>query len=110
MDLAEAVKKVKADKIKDNFMVLEFSYDNKLILPHKDGISILSALANAERLQDPYGGPKRITEVERDLVTTKLMSNFEYERYKIAALLQITPDEVKEMMEAANKPTPSVTP
>jgi hypothetical protein len=33
MDLAEAVKKVKAEKIKDNFMILEFSYDNKLILP-----------------------------------------------------------------------------
>jgi hypothetical protein len=78
--------------------------------PHKDGIAIIAALANAERLSDSYSNPKRITEVERDLVTTKLMSNSEYERYKIAGLLQISPDEVKEMMEAANKPTPPVTP
>ena len=104
MDIAEAVKKVRAEKMKDNLMILEFGYDHKIILPHKDGSTILTALLNAERLKESYGTPTRITEIERDRIKVQTMSYSEYERIKIAALLHLSPDEVKEMMEADNKP------
>lgn len=110
MELAEAIKKVKAEKLQENYMVLEFSYNNKYLLPHKDGVAILAALANAEKLSDSYGDPKRITEIERESVTTRFMSHAEYTRFKLAGLLHIQPDEVKEMMEAANNPTPKTAP
>ena len=110
MELAEAIKKVKAEKPQENFMVLEFSYNNKFLVPHKDGVAIMAALANAEKLIESYGDPKRIVEIDREHITTRFMAHTEYQRFKLAALLNITPTEVKEMMEAANKPTPPSTP
>lgn len=104
MEYAEAAKKVKAEKPRDNYMILEFGYDHKIVLPHKDGVQIISALLNAERLRESYGDPKRITEIERDAIKTQTMSYAEYERFKIATLLGITPEEVKEFADKANQP------
>lgn len=110
MEITEAIKKVRTEKPKENFMIFEFSYNNSFVIPHKDGVALLAALATAEKLVDGYGEKKRITELERGQYTSRLMPYQEYERYKIAALLNITPDEVKEAMEALNNPTPSPTP
>lgn len=110
MEITEAIKKVRTEKPRENYMVFELSYDNKFLLPHKDGVALLSALATAEKLHDRYGDPKRIVELDRDQIVIKAMSYQEYERYKIAALLNITPEEVKEAMEALNKPAPSPAP
>lgn len=98
MDYAEAKKKVLAEKPKDNYMVFKFDieYSKRLLLPHKDGAALIALLANAEMLDEGYSKPKRITEIERDMVNTWVMSHQEYQRYKIAALLNITLEEVKE--------------
>ena len=109
MDYADAVKKVRAEKPKENFMTLEFNYDHKFVLPHKDGVALLAAFANAERLVDRYNEKPRIEGVDRDSVIARQFSASEYELYKVAALLNLSPSEVKEMMEAANKPTPVTT-
>ena len=110
MEYAEALKKTRAEKPRDNFMILEFGYDHKIIVPHKDGTIILSAMLNAERLKEPYGDKPRITELERDMVKIQTMSYAEYERFKIAALMNITPAEVKEIMEAVNQTKPPESP
>ena len=107
MEYAEAVKKVRAEKPKDNFMILKFGYDNKILVPHKDGVIIVAALLNAERLKESYNEPHRILEIERDLLEIQTMSYIEYERFKIAGLLNVTPQEVKEMAEKANQPKPT---
>lgn len=104
MDYEEAAKKIRAEKPKDTFMVLEFLYDCKYVMPHKHGLAVLGAMANAELLNEGYGTTKRIDELERDSVTSRIMSHQEYERFKIAALLNITPDEVKEFSEKAAQP------
>lgn len=96
MDYKEALKKVQTAKARDNFMVIKFGYDNSLVLPHKDGIVFLTALNSAEQLNDPYNKPHTIGELERSKITVSPMSYLEYERYKIAAILNITVDEVKE--------------
>lgn len=98
MDYAEAKKQILAEKPKDNYMVFKFDteYSKRLLLPHKDGAALIALLANAEVLEEGYSKPKRITEIERDMVNTWVMSYQEYQRYKIAALLNITPEEVKE--------------
>ena len=95
MEYLEAVKEVRTKKVKENFLVIEFSY-NKIVLPYKEGMAFLSSLSTAEKLNDDYGGMKRIIPFERTLITTTLMSGEEYEQYKIAALLNISIDEVKE--------------
>lgn len=96
MEYAEALKKVQAKKPKENFMVITLGYDNKLVLPHKDGLAFMASLASVEKLSEPYNEPHRITEFDRSAITTHLMSAEEYERFKIAALLNVTPDEVKQ--------------
>ena len=96
MEYLEALKKVQAKKPKDNYMVITLAYDNKLIFPYKDGLAFLSALTNVERIREPYGEPHRIVEFERDSITTHIMSADEYERFKIAALLNVSPEDVKQ--------------
>lgn len=96
MDYAEAVKKVQAKKLKENFLLIEMSYDKKLIMPYKEGVAFISSLANAEQLNDPYSKPKTITGLDREAIKSSVLSYEEYERIKIAALLNISLDEVKQ--------------
>ncbi len=90
----EALKKIQVKKEKEPFMVFKMAYDLNLLLPHKDGVTLLSSLINAEQLHIPYNSQHYIGEVKRDQISFSTMSREEYERYKIAGLLSITPDEV----------------
>jgi hypothetical protein len=110
VQLAEALKKIRAEKPKENFMLLEFGYGPKFVLPYEKGVSVMAALTNAESLIDEYGSKKRIDACPRDHIRSSIFSYQEYERYKLSALLNLTFEEVKEMMEAQNKPPEPVTP
>jgi len=96
MQYAEALKQVQSKKIKENFILVEIAYDKKLILPYKEGLAFIGSLANAEQLHDPYSKPKQITGLARDSIKTDILSYEEYERIKIAALLGVTTEEVKQ--------------
>ena len=96
MNYEQAVKKVRAAKTKENYLVIEMGYDNTIVLPHKDGIAFLNALTSAEQLEESYNKPHRINPIERNKIKTQLMAAEEYESFKIAALLNITPAEAKE--------------
>ena len=97
MKYQEALKKVQTIKPKDNFMVIEASYNNKIILPYKDGVVFLTALNNAETLVESYGDKTRISGFGRDAITSRIMSHEEYEQIKISNLLNISVDDVKAM-------------
>lgn len=96
MDFKEAVKKVQTRKAKENYLVFTFGYNDKIVMPHKDGVALIACMANAEQLYDPYGGKHYIGEMEKTKIQISQMSQEEYERYKIAALLDISLDEVKQ--------------
>lgn len=105
MKYAEAVKKLSTDKPRENYLLLTFGYGNKVILPYKDGSTLLSMFLGAEKFLDDYGKPKRIVEFDKESITCQVMPHQEYRRLKLAALLQITPEELKEYEEQeANKP------
>ena len=97
MDFITAQKKVQARKVKENYLLINLGYENKILLPYKDGIAFMSALSTAEQFNDPYNKEHSISELDKDKITIKPMSQEEYERYKIAALLNMTVAEVKEM-------------
>lgn len=96
MDYQEAAKLYQALKPKDNFMVIKLSYDLKLVLPYKAGLAFLDALANAEQLYQEYNEQHRICAMETSRVQANVMSQKEYREYKIAALMGIKLEEVKE--------------
>lgn len=105
-DYDEAVKKVKTAKPRENYLLVRLGYDSSLVLPHSDGMALVAALSRAEKLIDRYSESKRITELERDSIHVHTMSYQEYDRYKIAALLNCSPDDVKQFAEVG-QPIPT---
>lgn len=101
MDYPEALKKVQTTKATENFMVIQMVYNTKLVLPYKDGLVFMTALGSAEQLNEPYDTPHRITGLNRDTIKSYVMSHKEYERYKIAALLNIPHTEVEAFEQPA---------
>ena len=95
MKYEEALKKVQTSKNKDNFMLIEVNWNNKILLPYKDGLVYLNSLINAESYSD--SGDVRIGGINRDDITCRIISNEEYERIKIANLLNISLADVKAM-------------
>ena len=102
MEYKEALKTVQAKKPKDNFLVFQFGYDKKFILPHKDGIALIAALAQAEQIKEPYQQQHSIGGLDRDAIITTAMSHEEYELYKISALMRIPIGELRDMQAANN--------
>ena len=92
----EALKLVQSKKPKDGYMVIEFGYNHKIILPHKDGIALLTALNSAEEFEEPYSGVSRICIFNRSKLSAQIMSAEEYQQFKIATLLNVPVDEIKE--------------
>jgi len=104
MEYPEALKRVRAEKPKENFMAITFTV-SRIVLPHKDGLVFMQALANAEKLVGGYYDPHRISEIPPDEIVATPFSHQEYENYKIAGLLDITLADVKEMQAVLRKPT-----
>lgn len=98
MNYAEAVKELQTKKAKDNFIVVKIGYEVLLVLPYKDGIAFLDAVKHAEQFDKSYS-PTRIEALERSKIDFSFMPWQEYERYKLAGLLNITPEEVKAMQD-----------
>jgi hypothetical protein len=96
MDYKQALKLVQGSKTKENLMAIKLDYSKRLILPYKDGLAFLSALNNAEKLSSEYGSSPRIEAIDREFIEFTVMSHEEYEQIKIANLLQVTLEEVKQ--------------
>ena len=90
----EALKKVQSEKPKDNFMLINIDYNNNIIVPYKDGLAIVAALVNAEILKEGYSEKTRITALERHTFNPKVLSRAEYERIKMAMLLDVDPKDL----------------
>jgi hypothetical protein len=99
IEFKEALKRVQSKKTRENYLVIKLSYDTKLIVPYKEGLPLVAALNNAELLNESYGKPKRITEFDKETVVIQLLSATEYDRIKVSALLNMDPNELKEIQE-----------
>ncbi len=96
MEYLEALKKVQAMKIKENLMAIRLNYDCTLILPWKDGLAFMSTLGNAEQLTDKYNDQPRITAFDQSAISVTVLPAAGYQRIKVAALLGVKPEEVKQ--------------
>lgn len=96
----EALKQAKAEKPKENYMTIQM--DAHLVMPHKDGIAMLIALVNAEKLSRSWSSDPPIMPFQEETCDIKLMSAHEYQRRKIATLMGISwGDFTKAEQEAA---------
>ena len=101
MDYEKAKKVVQSTKSRENFILVKLDYETQLVLPHKAGLAFVGAIAEAEMLHTPYSKPHRIQGLEREKFQVTTLSCEDYERYKIAALLNITVDDVKLIEEGS---------
>ena len=104
--IEEAAKAVRAQKAKPNMMLINLSWSIQILVPYDDGITLLGALKNAETLEDVHGNRPMIKPMDRDSLRSTVFSNQRYEDIKVAALLDITLEE----LEASRKPQPQPEP
>ena len=97
----QAVKKVVSIKPKENYLIIDVYYQEKIILPYKDGIALLANLSNAESYKEGYQQTPTIAGFNKEHFKTSIMSGEEYINIKIANLLNVTMDEVKEFQRKA---------
>lgn len=96
LDIETALKKVRSEKPRENRMVIKLSWDKQLVLPYNDGIAFLNTLQRAEILEEPYQKTPIIKGPERNSFETTVMSPGQYEDIKVAALLNVTLDELQQ--------------
>ena len=72
--------------IKDNYLVIEIDYSNKLVFTFKDGMKFLKCLKKAEKYIAPYDGDKSIVPLNVEY-TVKLIDPQTYCELKMATLL-----------------------
>ncbi len=92
----EEAKKLASASIKSNYMLIEFSYNCKTIVPIADGIKILAAFTHAESYEAGYSKPSRIFPFKEDELKISLMPHADYILIKMANLLEISVDDLKE--------------
>ena len=92
---AKARKDAQARKPKSNYLLVDIAYDKKYILPYEDGIKLMAALEKAEQYSKEYGKPARIHGI-KEYIECRPFSSMEYERVKLATLLQVDPESIPE--------------
>jgi hypothetical protein len=78
------------DNVK-NYLAIELTYNMSIILPYKEGIAVLAALENAEKVSMPsYGSPNIKFTSERFEIKTEIVTQAFYREQKMKALLGVT--------------------
>ena len=95
-DYQAAVKKLQAIKPKDNYLICNISWDLNLVFPYKTGLTFMEALGQAEKLVEEYNTPPGIQPINRDKIQFRVLSAKEYEQIRIAQLLKVPLDTVRE--------------
>ena len=93
----ETLKKVQAEKPKENYMVVTIGYDVKLVLPWSAGLELVRSLSTAEVFVKEYGKRPVINPVNRDTTNIALMSAKEYTQTKMSMLLNMDIEDFDKM-------------
>lgn len=106
MNIEAATKQVRAAKRNESYMVFTFNYGERYILPHKDGVALMQAMATAEQIPSyfPSDKPPEIKQLGSLGFRMEAMSQSEYEDIKIAALLGISLHDLQEARKPKQEP------
>ena len=98
MEYQEALKKIQASKkeVKTPYLMVSFGYDRNYVFPFKEGLAFVSALENAEQVNEAYNKPSSIGELTSSIQVTPF-SQAEYMAYKISNLLQISLQDARDL-------------
>ena len=98
MNYQEALKQVKTKKATSNpYLLIELDFNKQIILPYKAGIAFLESLQNAELLNGRHNSIPEIKPLEINTIEVHYLAEEDYQRHKIAQLMQISYREVKDL-------------
>lgn len=98
-DIATHSKKLpKVEKTKPNFLVIKLSYNFNIVLPYKEGLSLLQAMENAEifKIRNYNKNDARVLPISyagdsSDKLEATILSHDEYMQAKLNQLLDPLP-------------------
>lgn len=94
INLINGARHIVNSKPKDNWILIEVSWDKKLVLPYDQGMVLLAALKNAELMTDEYGKDPKIVPIAKESFRTVTLAHQHYEDIKVAALLNVSLQEL----------------
>lgn len=102
-EIEAALKQVRAQKPKENFMAvrLHLDWNEKLILPHKDALLFMEAMKHAEVVKGYDSDTGHITSPDNGVIAIHSLPAEEYEDRKMALLLNVSYDDMKAARKAA---------
>ena len=102
MTFDEALKAAQKKVSDEPHFLLQMSYSVKLVLPYKEGLTIVDNMRKAELMTDSYSNPQ-IVSLPKDQLNLSLLPHEDYCRYKVAQLLGITYEEACRMEKATQQ-------
>lgn len=103
LTLEEARKKLNAPS-RGQYVKVKLDWASALIFPFQHGMEFIKALEHAESFKSEYGSDPTISGMstnKSDLFEVSFMTGEEYEQIKMAQLLGIKLEELKEQLKAA---------
>lgn len=89
-----STRKTKIPPTPSNYMLIQLDWNETLVLPFDDAVLFLKSLERAESYSDRTG-ERGITPYKSN-IRTEILSRANYERYKMARLLGVDPNDLPE--------------
>lgn len=89
-----ALKKVAAKPKEEQYMLLEFHYTRRVILPMKNALAIIAALEGANLIEDEDYGVPTFIPITKEF-SFRLIPEKELNQIKVAVMLQVPMSEIK---------------
>lgn len=94
MNYEEALELVKKEVHIDGYMWIKCGSHFNVVVPHKEGMVIINALRNAQKFEYSYS-PQYLMEIDSTEIEINYISIKQYQRHKLAELLQVSVEDVK---------------
>lgn len=85
---AKEAEKLLSKPIEENYISFSIGYSASLIMPHKQGLELVKALACAEEFKDNYNGASQVAPISPKEIHIKLVSAEEYREAKLRYYLE----------------------
>lgn len=86
-------------KMPESYLALTFSYNNLVVLPFDEGLSLLKVLKNATCISTSYDKPPVIAGFSEEVLTFRAMTADELGKYHMAQLLNVHTSEIDRLKD-----------
>ena len=104
MTFEEALEAVQKLPAADHYLALKVNY-YRFLVPYEDGLQILKAFRHAELWDDWHTVRPRITPLPPAQVEVSLVSKLDYQRMKIAMMMQVSLQELPDTTDLSLRPS-----